>query len=269
MGDAQSVHETVDRLEPGPARRLAGLFDLDRELNLESTLPPLWHWAYFLDEYPQRELGPDGHPQAGFPAPPGPGMRRMFAGGRVIFDRPTRFGIESTRRVRVIREETKIGRSGTLTFATIQVVVTQSGEPTISEEQDVVYLPMHAAEPRVSPPDPPAAEEVLAFSLVVDPRVLFRFSALTYNAHRIHYDLAYANAEGHPDLVVHGPLQALMLIEAAQRARPGRGPLASFAYRLRAPAWGAGELSAYITRPAEFTLRDSAGRITASATARW
>jgi 3-methylfumaryl-CoA hydratase len=193
----------------------------------------------------------------------------MFAGGWVTFDQPTRFGIESVRRVRVTREETKTGRSGTLTFATIEIVVTQNGEPTVSEEQDIVYLPMDGAQPRLSLPDPPAAEEALVFSLTVDPTVLFRFSALTYNAHRIHYDLAYANSEGHPDLVVHGPLQALMLIEAAQRSGPGLGPLTGFAYRLQAPAWGAGPLTAYVSGPGEFTLRDAAGRVTASATATW
>jgi 3-methylfumaryl-CoA hydratase len=269
LSQDRSVHETVDRLDPGPAQRLAALFDLDREIVLDSTVPQLWHWAYFLDTHPQRELGPDGHPRAGRPAPPDPGYRRMFAGGRVTFHRPMRFGVESRRRVRVLREETKTGRSGSLTFATVEIAVKQDGEPTVTEEQDIVYLPMGGAKPRVSPPVPPAAGEAPVFSLTVDPTVLFRFSALTYNAHRIHYDLAYATSEGHPDLVVHGPLQALLLMEAAHRSRPDRDPVARFAYRLQAPAYGAGPLTSYVTRPEEFTLRDAADRITATATARW
>jgi 3-methylfumaryl-CoA hydratase len=266
----ESVHESLDRLDPGPARRLAGLFDLDGEIGLDSTLPPLWHWVYFLDAYRQRELGPDGHPRAGWPAPPGPGYRRMFAGGRVSFHEPLRFGVASRRVVRVLRQETKAGRSGPLTFATIEIAVSQDGKPALVEEQDIVYLPLGGAPRPEAPPDPPGADEAAVFSLALDASLLFRFSALTYNAHRIHYDRGYAESEGHPDLVVHGPLQALLLMQAGHRARPQSDSVARFEYRLQAPAYlGAGPLTVYARETGQLTLRDAEHRITATATATW
>jgi 3-methylfumaryl-CoA hydratase len=270
MATTDRLQETVDRLDPGAAYRLAGLLDLDGELDLGTELPRLWHWVYFLDAYPQRELAPDGHATTGLPAPPGPGYRRMFAGGRVSFHRPLRFAADSCKRVQMLRHETKHGRSGELTFATVGIEIAQQGEIAVSEEQDIVYIPADGANPApLSAPETPTAEESPIFSRVVDERTLFRFSALTYNAHRIHYDAAFAASESHPGLVVHGPLQAMILIEAARRSLPGGALITRFSYRLQAPAYGPGKMTAYAARPGTVTLRDNSGRITARATAQW
>ncbi len=237
----QPPQESVTRTEiltPEPAEALAGLLDID----LPSTrdLPPLWHWTYLVERRAQRDLGPDGHPAHGIPAPPGPGRLRMFAGGRVQTHRPLRFGEPVTRTTRVVRTAEKQGRSGPLTFLTVRSEFEQAGSLAIADEQDIVYRA-----PGSTLPTQPRAEATLTeptgavdgLTLRVDPVVLFRFSALTYNAHRIHYDLAYAQREGYPDLVVHGPLQALLMGELMRRADESfLGQ--EFGYRLMAPTFG-------------------------------
>jgi 3-methylfumaryl-CoA hydratase len=259
MPQTDNARATHDLVEPGPARRLAGLLDVDAELD---PLPPLWHWVYFLDAYPQRELGPDGHPMTGVPAPPGPGYRRMFAGGRVEFHRPLRVGVPATRRVRVASTSTKPGRSGPLTFVTTEITIAQDDAPVLTEQQDIVYISADTPRAPRPEPTPPGADEQIVLTLDVDPTLLFRFSALTYNAHRIHYDRDYACSEGHADLVIHGPLQALLLAEAARRSG---NALRRVSYRLHTPAYGAQAMTAYGDGSGAFILRDAAGRATASA----
>ena len=207
------VHEVTELITPGPAQALAGLLGVPE---VDEELPLLWHWVYLLDRPPQDALGPDGHQhRGGMPVPPGPGLRRMFAGGRVSRHGPLRIGSEATRRTWQASSARKQGRSGPLVFVTVRTEVSQGGQVVITEEQDLVYREPGANGQARSGPSVAAAGRDR--SVTVDPVLLFRFSALTYNAHRIHYDREYARGEGYPGLVVHGPLQALLM--AGQAAR--------------------------------------------------
>lgn len=249
-------HRPIRRTElitPEAAEALAGVLDIDPP-GAEDGLPPLWHWVYLLERRRESELGPDGHPTHGIPAPPGPGRLRMFAGGRVTAYGVLRFGEPATRTTRLLRSVDKQGRSGPLTFVTVRSEIMQAGRLVVADEQDVVYraagsaLPPTAASPgtgdgaadRDDDGDDDSGGLRLEFD--VDPVLLFRFSALTYNAHRIHYDQAYAASEGYPGLVVHGPLQALLMGEVMRRSgTPAVGR--PFAYRLVAPTFGAQRLT--------------------------
>lgn len=218
---APEPSSTVVRSEvlvPGPAEGLAGLLGCDPP-DPAGPLPPLWHCVYLLDRPALTELGPDGHPRvAAVPLPPGPGMRRMFAGGRVQVLAPLLLGRHASRRTAVASRTTKQGRTGPLTFVTVRHVVSQDGRPCVVEEQDLVYRP--AGGPSPGPPSQPRdVASLLPHERVapVDPVLLFRFSALTYNGHRIHYDREYArDVEGWAGLVVHGPWQARLMAEAAR-----------------------------------------------------
>jgi 3-methylfumaryl-CoA hydratase len=264
---ADSVSRT-ELITPEPAEALAGLLDI--ALPSADELPDLWHWIYLLERRSQADLGPDGHPTSGIPAPPGPGRLRMFAGGRVVTHRRLRFGEPATRTTRILRTAEKQGRTGLLTFVTVRSEFTQGGRLVIADEQDIVYrapgstLPAEPA-PAATPTAPPDG-----LTLAVDPVVLFRFSALTYNAHRIHYDLAYAEHEGYPGLVVHGPLQALMMGELMRRSgAPFTGQ--EFAYRLVAPMYGE-QVLAVSPDPEQIgvsaRVTGNAGRVTATSTLR-
>ncbi|MFC8502615.1 mesaconyl-C4 CoA hydratase [Pedococcus sp. NPDC057267] len=282
------VARRTELVTPEPAEALAGLLDIDPPASTDG-LPPLWHWVYLLERRRESELGPDGHPTRGIPAPPGPGRLRMFAGGRVTAYGLLRFGAEATRSTRVLRSVEKQGRSGPLTFVTVRSEVEQEGRLVVAEEQDIVYReagstltgtrgatpdPRAAADAADAPaPSTPAsdapASEGHRLQLAVDPVLLFRFSALTYNAHRIHYDQAYAAAEGYPGLVVHGPLQALLMGEAVRRSGvPVLGR--EFAYRLVAPTYGAQPLTVTTGDGApgvvEASVHDGSGVRTATST---
>lgn len=201
-----------------PAATLAAAATLDDTttvLGQGSPLPPLWHWFYFLPKAPQARLDHDGHPQRGGFMPPIPYPRRMFAGARLRFYQPLVIG-QPARREGVIRNVVqKSGRSGPLAFVTVGYTFYQQGQVCLDEEQDIVYRepgpPIAAPQPGQLPPAPAGAWSRL---VTPDTRLLFRFSALTFNAHRIHYDRSYAlNEEGYPGLVVHGPLTAVLLLE--------------------------------------------------------
>jgi 3-methylfumaryl-CoA hydratase len=227
-----------ETLVPGPAEGLAGL--LGAEVPGE-TLPLMWHWVYLLERPATGTLGADGHPSAGIPAPPGAGMRRMFAGGQVTAYGPLYLGREATRRSEVVGRREKQGRSGPLSFVAVRHTIEQGGRTVVVDRQDIVYLPERPggspAPPR-HPADSPDLPDGVYQPGRPSTRTLFQFSALTYNAHRIHYDRDYAReVEGHPDLVVHGPLQALYLAEAARRwcRSAGRPVPVSCRYRLLAP----------------------------------
>jgi len=243
--------ERTEIILPGPAEALGALLgvpvpDLDRG----EGLPLLWHWLYLLERPATADLGPDGHPVRGsIPAPPGPGRRRMWAGGRVRHDAALRCGEPATRRTTVASQVDKQGRTGPMTFVTVLHRVSQAGRVVLEEEQDIVYREAAASpagrdatsdagpNPGAGPPAPaPAAAGDWEVETPV--ALLFRFSALTYNGHRIHYDREYAReVEGYPGLVVHGPLQALLMTEAVRRqcTRPLAGT--RFEYRLVSPVF--------------------------------
>jgi 3-methylfumaryl-CoA hydratase len=221
------VHEVTELITPGPAQALAGLLGVP---GADEELPLLWHWVYLLDRPPQDALGPDGHQaRGGMPVPPGPGLRRMFAGGRVWRHGELRIGRSATRRTWQASSARKQGRSGPLVFVTVRTEVRQGGQVVITEEQDLVYRePGANGQARSGQSVAVTGQDR---TVTVGPVLLFRFSALTYNAHRIHYDRDYARAEGYPGLLVHGPLQALLM---AELARPGA---TEYAYRLVAPLY--------------------------------
>ena len=248
---------------------LAALLDLEDPLG--SALPELWHWTQLLDAPAQRDLGPDGHPSNGIPAPPGPGRKRMFAGGRVRTYQLLRTGEACERTTQMLDTVVKEGRTGALTFVKIRHTYMQAGDICIVEENDIVYrdagsrldvLPGTLEHPG------PSAERGPLIRLAVDETFLFRFSALTYNAHRIHYDLGWADHEGYPGLVIHGPLQALLMGELHRRH--GGGTVGQeFAYRLKAPAVGPQWLTA-VAGPDGLEhgsrVLDTFGNVTAAAT---
>jgi 3-methylfumaryl-CoA hydratase len=271
--------ERTEILDPVPAHALGDLLGVPvPDLAGGAGLPLLWHWVYLLERAPVADLGPDGHPVRGtLPVPPGPGLRRMWAGGRVRARGPLRCGEPATKRTRVLSVAEKDGRSGRLTFVTAGHQVRQRGEVVIDEEQDIVYR--EAAGTRSPGPAPAplaaAGPEVPAGTgereIEISPVVLFRFSALTYNAHRIHYDRDFCrDVEGYPGLLTHGPLQAIAMAEAARAAvGPGAGDV-SFSYRLVSPLFGhqglfvsatAGPDGATVT-----AARDRYGRQTATGT---
>ncbi len=242
-------------IQPGPAEALAGLIGVPMP---EEELPLFWHWLYMLERPAQADLGPDGHPVRGaILAPPEPGRRRMWAGGRVRSVAPLRFGEVATRTTNVLSTEEKHGRTGRLTFITVSRQIFQRDRLVVDERQDIVYRDTVSLEaPRDTLDRPPEDGE---WSIDISPTLLFRFSALTYNGHRIHYDRDYArDVEGYPGLVTHGPLQALAMAEAA-RAR-GATPTMS-EYRLVAPLFEHQGLVA-----TDAMVRDLSGRQTAQAT---
>lgn len=194
-----------------------------------AALPPLWHWMAFAPALPAAELGRDGHPALGGFLPPVTGRRRMWAGGRLRFGPPLRVDEALLRRSEIVAIAEKQGAAGPMLLVTVAHRIDGASGGWVEEEQDLAYV---ALPDRFSPPAPvaPAPDPCFAHPFSADSTRLFRFSALTFNGHRIHYDADYARqVERYPDLVVHGPLQAVLMMEQA-RARAKRVP-ATFSYR--------------------------------------
>ena len=238
--------ETSGRIDAGPAVAFAGLLDVPRPAAADGDpLPPLWHWLYLLDRPAAAEIGPDGHPLAGPFLPPLPERRRMFVGGSLQVDAPIRVGSVLTRRSEVVRVEAKSGGTGEMLFVRVRDSYTCAGERLMVEERQLMYRSGSAAGPPAAAPssgEPAAVDAPWQFRFAPDPVALFRFSALTYNAHRIHYDAAYAReVEGYPDLVVHGPLLALLTLELPRRHAPDRA-VTEFSFQARRPAFASHRL---------------------------
>ncbi|RXV66831.1 acyl dehydratase [Roseovarius sp. A46] len=213
---AAQLHATLgdaDRPAPGPGE----------------DMPPLWHWCAFVPTVPLEELGRDGHPKLGGFLPAVPLQRRMWASADLRFLRPLHVGETMTRHTVIRSVEEKAGAAGPMVLVTVAHEVHGNDGLAIEEEQTIVYLdiPDRYSPPRKRPmPDAPLLHETRGLSEVL----LFRYSAVTFNAHRIHIDLPYAQeVERYPGLVVHGPLQATWLIQAAKRVR-GTWP-AGFSFR--------------------------------------
>lgn len=228
-----------------------GLLDLPADARDGEVLPPLWHWFGFLDQPRQDELGEDGHPAHGHFMPDLPDRRRMIAGGRTEFRQPMRVGETLERRSSLLRSDPKRGRSGEMLLVTVRHEYLRGfngGEIVAVEEQDIVYRSQPPGQTRQTPPytgdntAPPPSPPAVKFT--ADEAVLFRFSALTYNSHRIHYDLRYATeVEGYPGLVVHGPLLALLALELPRRWHPD-SMVTGFDYRLHRPVFAPQEVIA-------------------------
>lgn len=234
------VQEDVAALSP--ALRLAATLDrADLQGRLAAgrePLPPSWHWLYFLPCAPQSTLAADGHPARGGFLPPVPLPRRMWAGSRLEFLAPIAFGAALTRTSTIAGVQNKSGRSGALTLVTVRHEVRCGGTLALSDEHDIVY---REAPPPGTPvaqaplKEEPARKADFRRTFVPEPVVLFRYSALTFNGHRIHYDRSYATGvEGYPGLVVHGPLQATLLLDLLDRELPG-ARVRRFAFRALAP----------------------------------
>jgi 3-methylfumaryl-CoA hydratase len=223
-----------DTIAVRPAETFAAL--LDQDLPETAELPPLWHWFSFETVHPQAALGEDGHPADASFTPPLPNRRRMFGGGRLTVHQPLRFGEPVRREASLASSRVRHGNSGWLLLVTVKHEFFVGAELRLVEEQDLVYrdaADMRDGPVAVEPTDPPAQRGPWQLQIRPDPVLLFRFSALTHNAHRIHYDQPYATTvEGHPGLVVHGPLLALLLLELPRRqART----VETFSWRARRP----------------------------------
>ncbi|RRR78675.1 MAG: acyl-CoA dehydrogenase [Candidatus Viridilinea halotolerans] len=233
LGRTETVEDYIGATQACAA---AATLDLPAETFVPgAALPPLWQWFYFLPQAPQAKLSADGHPERGGFMPPIALPRRMFAGSRLNFIQPLRIG-QPARRAGIIRAITqKSGRSGNLAFVTVGYHYLQGDQLCIEEEQEIVYREPGAAVAAPTPLALPAAPEgAWTRTVTPDPRLLFRFSALTFNAHRIHYDRPYATGEeGYPGLVVHGPLTAVLLLELVRQHTTR--PIASFSFRGQAP----------------------------------
>lgn len=232
-----------DHIYPTPARALAATLNLEGfapEPGVE--LPPLWYWLYFLPLAPMAEVGSDGHPKRGGFLPPVALERRMWAGSQMTFHAPLRIGDAVEKTSRVVSVEEKSGKAGPLVFVTVQHTLRSPRGLAVEETQNIVYLQMPD---KFAPAPPNPLPEDLAWrdAVAVDPVLLFRFSALTFNGHRIHYDRTYAmDVERYPGLVVHGPLQALLLMESA-RAKFADRTVAAFDFRATRPVFDFDDMS--------------------------
>ena len=227
----------TDVLDPARSNALRAALGLGGALMAGTEMPLLYHWLYFWNVQPPQGLGPDGHPAKGGFLPPVPLPRRMWAGGRVQFAAPLLLGDTVTKLSTIKSVTAKSGKSGDLIFVTVEHRLTGSNGLAVIEEQDLVYkgetAPGAIAAPAASGPAPTAPWQS---QVMPDPVLLFRYSALTMNGHRIHYDLPYArDVEAYPGLVVHGPLQATLLADLA--AKSLAKPLTSFAFRGAVPAF--------------------------------
>lgn len=214
IGKSQTIEDEID---PSHAARIAATLN-EPAPGKGEPLPALWHWCYFLEAVPMPGLGKDGHPATGGFLPPAEGRNRMWAGGRVTFEDALLVGVQAKKVSTVSKITEKQGKTGSLLFVTVTHEVFQSGKRVIFEEQDIVYRSPSPPKLQGTEPAPEAQ-----WSETVHPTapLLFRYSAVTFNGHRIHYDYPYVTEEeGYPGLVVHGPLIATSMVKAFRKANP-------------------------------------------------
>ena len=230
------------------------------------------HWCLAPPVYPMSELSPDGHPTRGGFLPPVPLPRRMWAGGELEFIEPLRVGDVSTRTSRIADVTMKTGSTGVLCFASVEHLITTPRGTAIRERQDIVYRDMSTAQASApaKPAAPPPAQH--RESHMADPVLLFRYSALTFNGHRIHYDRDYVTkVEGYPGLIFHGPLQAAFIVELAAKLHGGAAPK-KFSYRGLQPLFEGSQFSINANDTSagmELWTANSAGQPTMRGTATW
>ena len=246
----------ADRVTPVPLAALAATLDRNDPPPTDgSAIAPLRHWLYFLPHAPTRDLGPDGHPRRGGFLPPVALPRRMWAGGRLEFRRPLKVGEAIERTSTIASVDVKQGRSGTLVFVLVRHEIAGAGTLAIVEEHDIVYREApHPGDPPASR-KPAPADPAWRRDVTPDDVLLFRYSALTFNGHRIHYDRRYVTTvEGYPGLVVHGPLLATLLADLA-RDHVAPAELATFSFRAVAPLFDTAPFAVCGRRETDGTAR--------------
>lgn len=261
-----------DTVTVAPLVALSALLDRDDpHPQAGDAAPPLAHWLYFLPNYRQSEAGPDGHATKGGFLPPIDLPRRMWAGSRLEFMRPLRVG-SAVKRVSTIKDVAeKEGRSGKLVFVTVRHEVSDAEGPVLSDEHDIVFRGESAlAGKAIHAP----SGAIWRREIHPDPVLLFRYSAVTFNSHRIHYDYPYVTkVEGYPGLVVHGPLTATLLVDLLRRSAP-HVDMKTFAFRALRPLY---DTASFFTcglpdeqnRRARLWTRDAEGAVSMEATATW
>lgn len=237
LGKEQTIETTISA---ETARLMQATLNRDPTLTVGDELPPAWHWLYFHEPVRAADLGVEGHPALGRFMPPirlggGAPPRRMWAGGKLVFERPLHLGDQALKRSTIQAITSKEGRSGKLVFVGVAHEVCVAGECCLREEQTIVYRqPVEVGGGMTTAERAPTAADFSA-SYQPDPIMLFRYSALTSNGHRIHYDVDFCHEhEGYPNLVIHGPLIATLILDLFSRQFPGR-QIAIFEYRGRSP----------------------------------
>ncbi len=271
IGKTESATDTVTAT---PYAALAATLDYPVERRAPGApLPPLWHWLYFLPLYRQSDVGPDGHAERGGFLPPVSLPRRMWAGSQFEFARPLRVGDEITRRSTIADVTEKSGRTGPLVFVKVRHEIHRTGDssPALVEFHDLVYREAPIA--GAAAPSPAAAPTTSLWERTItpDPVLLFRYSALTFNGHRIHYDRRYVTEiEGYPGLIVHGPLIATLLLDLLRRKMPD-ADVARFQFRAVRPLFDLQAFSVCGTpvdgNTVQLWARDHEGWLTMDATA--
>jgi 3-methylfumaryl-CoA hydratase len=267
------VQSAEDIAAQGPLAGLSGLLDHVVPPWMANELPPLAHWLYFVPRERQSLLDGDGHPKRGDFWPPVELPRRMWVGSRVEFKARIEIGAALRRRSTLTNVAAKTGRTGPMVFVTVKHEISSGNTPAVIEEQDIVYRSAAvpgdigtAALGRRMTCAPHATR-----SVIPDPVLLFRFSALTFNAHRIHYDRDYARQnEGYPGLVVHGPLIATLLMDHFLRRCPASA-VRAFAFRAERPLFDSSPMELCLAQNesgAELWANDSTGAVAMSATLR-
>jgi 3-methylfumaryl-CoA hydratase len=227
---------THDLATPAPLKGLSATLDRDDAPQRPGdAVPPCWHWLYFLPMHRQSEIGPDGHAKRGGFLPPVPLPRRMWAGSRIEFPAPLQVGQSLSRLSRIVDVSLKEGRTGPLVFVKVRHEISGDGRLAVVDEHQIVYR--DAPRPGEAAPAPVAVPDEAQWNRRIAPDnvLLFRYSALTFNGHRIHYDRRYVTeVEGYPGLIVHGPLIATLLLDLLRRERP-QATVKAFSFRAVSP----------------------------------
>ena len=263
-----------EQLTPAVVRRFAATLDLQADEKIGAPAPAMIHLCLGQPCVPEAALGPDGHPARGGFLPPVPLPRRMWAGGALVFHGPICVGDLVTRRSTITDVSLKQGRSGPLCFVTVSHEIFSNDRLALTERQDIVYrgndtFPLTSS--ATAPPPAPAPQAEHMRQLTPTATLLFRYSALTFNGHRIHYDNPYATeVEGYPGLIVHGPLQATLLVQFAQALR--NQPPARFSFRSTATIFDTADFTLNAETQGDkmaLWVAQSGGPIAMQATAEW
>ena len=237
IGRSETIEE---RATPQPIHGLYALLDKPTVPKEGDIVPPMAHWCFFQPRVPASQIGPDGHPKRGGFMPPVPLPRRMFGGARTTYLKPLHIGEMMRRTSKIADVQIKSGRTGTLVICTVDNDFEGESGLAMTEQWDIVYRdnpPADAKDTRGNSgrTNPAPTDHEWVREIRPDPVMLFRYSAITFNGHRIHYDRTYVTeVEGYPGLIVHGPLTATFLQELARDENPGR-TLAGYSFQARAP----------------------------------